>query len=119
MAYGTAHPAETHHPDTGLHIVAWVASMLGVLAAAIGAWIMVAPEDGTLTVNGRTWAASDLEDTWGPWLLIVGGAVAGIGMAVAAIRDWQHAANRWLVAAEAFLAIVGVAAVVAGIVILV
>jgi hypothetical protein len=35
------------------------------------------------------------------------------------MRDWQHEANRWLVAAEMLLAIVGVAAVIAGIVILV
>lgn len=119
MAYGSTHPADTHHPDTGFHVIAWVASMLGVLAAAIGTWIVAAPDDGTIDVFGQTWEASELADTWGPWLLIVGGAVAAIGMAIAAIRDWQHAANRWLVAAEAFLAIVGVAAIVTGIVILV
>lgn len=119
MAYGSTHPAEIHHPDAGFHAFAWVISMLGVLAAAIGMWIVAAPDDGTISVFGRTWAASDLAAAWGPWLLIVGGAAAAIGMAVAVVRDWQHAANRWLVAGEALLAIVGVAAVVTGIVFLV
>ena len=119
MAYGTTQSAPMHHADTGFHIVSWVLSMLGVAAAAIGAWIMLAPDDGTLTVNGRTWAASDLTDTWGPWLLIVGGVVAAIGMAASAVRDWQHDANRWLTAAEVVLSLVGIGAAIAGIIILV
>ena len=85
----------------------------------IGAWIALAPDDGTISLFRNTWAASDLTTTWGPWLLIVGGGVAGVGMTVSAMRDWQHEANRWLVAAEMLLAIAGAAAVIAGIVILV
>ena len=118
MAYGSTHPAQVHHPDTGVHVVAWTLSLLGVFAAMIGAWIALAPDDGTISVFGNTWAASDLTSTWGPWLLIVGGGVAAVGMAVSALRDWQHEANRWLVAAEVLLAIAGVAAVITGIVIL-
>jgi hypothetical protein len=118
MAYGSTHPAEVHHPDTGVHIITWTLSLLGVLAAAIGAWISLAPEDGTISVFGRTWAASDLTEVWAPTLLIAGGGVAAIGMTVSAIRDWQHEASRWLVAAEALLAVAGIAAVIAGIFVL-
>lgn len=116
MAYGSTHPAQTHHPETAMHPVTWILSILGVFAAAIGAWIMLAPADGTINLFGNSWAASDLTNTWGPWLLIVGGGVAGVGMAVAAVRDWQHEANGWLVTAEALLSIAGIVAVVAGIV---
>ncbi len=119
MAYGTAEPVPTQYDDAGFHAIAWVLSLIGVLGAAIGTWIVAAPDDGTIDVFGRTWAAADLADTWGPWLMIVGGAIAAIGMTVAAVRDQRHAANGWLVAAQALLAVVGVAAVVAGIVILV
>jgi hypothetical protein len=94
-------------------------ALLGVFAAMIGAWIALAPDDGTISLFGSTWAASDLTTTWGPWLLIVGGGVAAVGMTVSAVRDWQHEANRWLVAAEMLLAVAGAAAVIAGIVILV
>lgn len=119
MTYGSTHPAQVHHPDTGVHVVTWTLALLGVFAAMIGAWIALAPDDGTISLFGSTWAASDLTTTWGPWLLIVGGGVAGVGMTVSAMRDWQHEANRWLVAAEMLLAIAGAAAVIAGIVILV
>lgn len=119
MTSGTAHPAQVHVHDTGMHIATWVASMLGLFAAAIGAWIMLAPDDGTITVFGSSWLASDLTETWGPWLLIVGGVVAGLGMAFAAFRDRQHHASWWLITAEAVLALVGVAALIVGIVILI
>ena len=93
--------------------------MLGLVAAAIGAWIMLAPDTGTIDVFGNTWAASDLNETWGPWLLIAGGAVAAVGMTFAAIRDQQHRASWWLVAVEIVAAAIGVAAVVFGIVALI
>ena len=119
MAYGSTHPAEAHHPDTAVHVVTWTLSMLGILAAAIGAWITFAPEDGTITLFDRTWAAADLSEVWAPWLLIAGGGVAAIGMITSAVRDMQHGADRWLMAAEWVLAAVGIAAVVLGIVVLV
>lgn len=114
MTYGSAHSVQRRQHDTGRHIASWVVAMLGLLAAAIGGYIAVAPEDGTVTINNRTWAASDLS-AWGPWLLIVGGGLAGIGMAVTAVGDWRNGASRWLLAAEVSLSFVGVAAVVAGI----
>ena len=115
MAYGSAHPIQARHHDTGWHVAAWAVSMLGLVAAAIGAYIALAPDDGTVTVNGTTWAAADLA-TWGPWLLIVGGAVAGVGMIGVAVLDQRHGASPWLVAAEGLLAVFGVIAAISGIV---
>jgi hypothetical protein len=119
MAYGSTHPAEVHHTDTAVHAVTWTISMLGVFAAAIGAWLRYGPDDGTITINDRTWAIADVNGLWAPWLMIAGGGVAAIGMLVSAVRDMQHGASQWLVAAETLLAMVGVAAVIIGIVILV
>lgn len=48
-----------------MHLVTWVGSMLGPFAAAIGAWIMLAPDDGMITINSTTWAAADLTETRG------------------------------------------------------
>ena len=119
MTSGTAHPAQAHPHDTGMHVATWIASMLGLFAAAIGAWIMLAPDDGTISVFGNSWAASDLTETWGPWLLVIGGGVAAAGMTLAAIRDRQHHASWWLVAVEILAAAIGLAAVVFGIVALI
>lgn len=119
MTSGTAQSAQVHPQDTGMHLATWIGSMLGLFAAAIGGWIMLAPDDGTITVNGNTWAAADLTETWGPWLLVVGGSVAAIGMAFAAIRDQQHRASWWLISAEIVAAVIGIAAVVFGVVALV
>ena len=110
-----AHPAQMHERDTGMHVTTWVASMIGLVAATIGAWIMLAPDDGTISVFGNEWAASDLTESWGPWLLIIGGATAAIGMAFAGFRDRQHRVSAGLVAAEAALSLVGVAALVFGV----
>ena len=115
MTTGTAHSTQSQPQDTGMHLVTWVGSILGLFAAAIGAWIMLAPDDGTLTINSTTWAAADLTDTWGPWLLIVGGSVATIGMTIAAVRDRQHRASWWLISAEVIAALIGITAVVFGV----
>lgn len=118
MAYGSVHPVQVRHHDTGRHVAAWAASVLGLVAAALGAYIALAPDDGTVTVNGRTWAAADLA-TWGPWLLIVGGVVAGVGMIGVAVLDQRQRASLWLVAAAGVLAVIGVVAAISGIVLLV
>ena len=98
-----------------MHLVTWIGSMLGLFAAAIGAWIMLAPDGGTITINSTTWTAADLTDTWGPWLLVVGGSVATIGMTIAAVRDRHHRASWWLISAEVIAALIGIAAVVFGV----
>jgi hypothetical protein len=93
VTFGSTHLAHIHHSDTGVHVVTWTLSFLGVLAAMIGAWIVLAPSDGTITVNGRTWAANDLARIWDAWLLIVRGGVAAVGMTISALLDWQHDAS--------------------------
>ena len=115
MATGSTHPTRVQHVDAGAHAVAWVVAILGLAAAAIGAYIVAAPEDGSVTLIDRTWSTGDLVDRWAPWLLAVGGTFAAIGMALSSIVDGRHGASRWLVAGEMLLGVIGVAAVVAGI----
>ena len=115
MVTGSTHPARVHHVDAGAHAVAWMTAILGLVAAAIGAYIVAAPEDGSLTLIDRTWSTGDLVDTWAPWLLTVGGAFVATGMAASSIVDWRRGVSRWLVAGEMLLGVIGVAAVVAGI----
>lgn len=102
-----------------VHGVAWVVAVLGLAAAAVGAYIAIAPDDGSLTVINRTWSTGDLVDVWAPWLLIVGGAFGTIGMAVSVIIDRDHGSSRWLVVGDVLLGVIAVAAVVAGIALLV
>jgi len=116
MAYGT-HPATTPTQDVGVHAVTWTVSILGMIAAAIGLWI-ARMDEGTLTLFDNTYQRSELADTWAPWLLIIGGGAAAIGMMTSALRDYQHEENYWMVAIEGLLAAVGIAAVVLGIVLL-
>jgi hypothetical protein len=119
MAYGSTHPAETHHPDTGFHVVAWILSLLGLLAAAVGLYFELAPTDATMeiTLFSNTWTVSELADSWSAVLLIVGGAVMGLAMAAMVSRDIQDDdTSRWLVWGEGLLTLIGVAALVFGIV---
>lgn len=117
MAYGSTHPAETHHPDTGFHVLAWTLSLLGLLAAAVGVYFELAPADGTITLFSNTWTVSELSDSWSAWLLVVGGAVMAVAMAAMMSRDIQDDdSNSWLVWGEGLLTLIGVAALVFGIV---
>ena len=115
MTARPTYPDRVHHSDTGGRIVASIVSVVGLAAAAIGAYIAVAPDDGSLTVVNRTWSTGDLVNTWAPWLLIAGGVFTAIGMAVSVIVDRAHGASRWLVAGEVLLGAFGVAAVVTGV----
>lgn len=117
MTYGSAHPAETHHPDTRFHVVAWTLSLLGLLAAAIGLYLELAPADGTISVFSSTWTVSEISDGWSAWLLIAGGAVMALAMAVMTSRDIRDDdASRGLIWGEGLLSLIGVAALVFGIV---
>lgn len=116
MSTGT-HPAEVQTHDVGVHIVTWTVSILGLIAAAIGTWFATV-EEGTITLFDRTYQRSDLAESWGPALLILGGAAALIGMVTSAFRDYEHGESVLLVALESVLAVVGGAAIVFGIVLM-
>lgn len=117
MASPSSHPVEVHYSDSEVRAVTKAASVLGVLAVANGVWIALAPADGTISVFGRQWVASDLT-TWGPWLLVVGGAITAAAMAAYAVLDLRQRAKRWPIAAELVLAVAGLAAMIAGLTIL-
>jgi hypothetical protein len=118
VVYGPTHHTGTHRPEVTLHLVGWTIALLGLLAAAVGAYIELAPADGTINVFTRTWAVSDVS-AWAPGLLLIGGAVAAVAMSMVMGRDMDDDANGWTVGLEGAIAIVGVAALVAGIVLVV
>ena len=114
MTVGVPQPVEVHDMELGYRTVAWVLSAIGGVVALIGGWLIVAPDDGTISILGRSWAANDVPATWGPWLLILGGAVATSAMAACAIRDWNTDASRWTITAEVFVAAGAFAALFVG-----
>lgn len=115
----TAHPVPLSARETSTHTLSWVAAMVGVFVASLGGWLIVAPDDGTITVNGRTWAATDLAGSWGPGLLIAGGAVGVVALMYLAVRDRHRQVNSWLVAGELVLAAAALVAVGIGIAVLI
>lgn len=118
MAY-TARPTETTHtPDAAWHAITALLAVVGIVAAALGAWMEWGPDNGTLTLFGWTWNVADLSNLWAPFLMIGGGVVASLSMGIESIRDWENQGNRWLVALEALVTVAGIAAVVVGIVLL-
>lgn len=118
MAYA-AHPETRQgHPDTAWHVITTIMAVVGIVAAAIGAWMEWAPVDGTITVFDWTWNVNELSDLWAPFLMIGGGILAALPMGMESIRDWDHEASPWLITGEMLIALVGVAAVVVGVVLL-
>lgn len=118
MAY-TARPTETTHTSTAAwHVLTALFAVIGIVAAALGAWMEWGPDNGTLTLFGWTWNVADLSSLWAPFLMIAGGVVASLSMGIESIRDWESLGNRWLVALEALITVAGIAAVVVGIVLL-
>ena len=119
MTPGSTYPAHAHRSATGTHRMAWIGSILGILAAMIGAYIALAPDDGSLTFFTGTWTTGELVDTWAPWLLITGGAVAAIGLAASEISDGKNGGSGWLVGAKVLVGVFGIAAIVGGVTLLV
>lgn len=114
MTYGSTHPVKAHHTDAGAHVLIWTISLLGLLAAAVGAYIAIAPADGTITILKQTWEVSEISDTWAQMLLIIGGAITAIGMVISIDLDRRHEnTSTALVVGEGILALVGVAAIIA------
>lgn len=118
MTYAADRTGTPGTPDTAWHVTTTVLAVVGIIAAALGAWMEFGPDNGTLTFFDWTWNVADISDLWAPLLMIVGGAVAAIPMGIESGRDWNSEHNRWLIAAEALIAVVGVAAIVVGVVLL-
>lgn len=118
MAY-TARPTETTHmSDTAWHAITALLAVVGIVAAALGAWMEWGPDNGTLTLFDWTWNVANLSNLWAPFLMISGGVIASLSMGIESIRDWESRGSRWLVALEALITVAGIAAVVTGIVLL-
>lgn len=116
MTYAARPTAPSRHPETAWHVTTTILAVVGILVAALGAWMEFGPENGTLTLFGWTWNVADLSDLWPPFLMLGGGLLTALPMGIEAARDWNSEHSRWLIGAEALIAVVGVAAVVFGIV---
>lgn len=99
------------------HATRIVLAVVGLLAAAIGAWLQYAPADGVLKLFGWEWDAAELHEAWPAWLLIGGGVVTAASMTIESAHDWV-AQRRGAVWIEAVVLAVGVAAFVTGLVVL-
>lgn len=118
MTY-TVHPGTTRHmPDTAWHVTTAILAVVGIVAAAIGAWIAYGPDDGSLALFSWTWNVADISELWAPLLMIGGGVLTSLSMGVEAARDWEVENSRWLTGFEGLLAVAGLAAVVIGVILL-
>lgn len=116
MTY-TAHPETRGRvSETGWHVVTAILAIIGIVAAALGVWMAYGPDDGVLRLFGWTWNAADLVDAWAPVLMIGGGGLAALTMGIESTRDWGASSSAWIIWLEAILALVGLAAVVVGLV---
>ncbi len=118
MTYTAQHRTGGRSSDTAVHVFTLVLTVVGILAAAVGAFIAYGADNGTLTLFSWTWNTADITDGLASSLMIGGGFAAAVTMAVASARDWAAENSTWLVALETALMLIGLAAVVAGIILL-
>ena len=116
MTYTARPETSARISDTAQHWIYGVLAALGIVAAAFGALIGYGPADGLVNVFGWTWNLADVAAVWAPILMIGGGIVTTISMGIETYRDWEAEHSGWLVGSEAIVMLVGVAAIVVGIV---
>ena len=104
--------------DTKWHVITTIIAVLGIVSAAVGAWIYWGPEAGVLSLFGWTWNVADLSELWAPLLMIGGGFAAALSMGIETARDWEAEHNAWLTGSEGLVTLVGIAAVVVGVILL-
>ena len=100
MAARSMHRSRDNDPRPRVRSATWIVSLIGVVASAVGAYIVLAPADGTVKVIAWTWRTADLVAAWAPWLLVIGGSLAAIGLTVSASRGRRQGDNGWLVTGE-------------------
>jgi hypothetical protein len=118
MAYTMQPETSVSSSDTAWHWISAVFAVVGIVAAAFGAWMAWGPDNGVLQLFGWTWNIADLSELWAPFLLIGGGLVAALSMGIESAKDWGAENSRWLVGLEGLVTVAGIAAVVVGIVLL-
>jgi len=64
--------------------VEWTVGLVGVLAAAIGAWMYYGPDEGVLTIFRWDWKIATLAEAWPLGLLVGGGILMFSGFAALA-----------------------------------
>lgn len=116
MVMTTHTPGVQHVSHTGREAFTATTSVVGVVAALIGAWIEFWADAGTISVFGWDWTVSGLSDFWAPFLMVVGGLLAAGPMALEWIRDRDEHASPWVLSMDAVIALAGVVALVVGII---
>lgn len=115
VSYGPARSVEAHDTDAGGHLPMWLFGVVGMLTVATGLWLSSAADNGEISLIVVTVDMSGVSPLLGPWLLVIGGAVAAIAMFAATARDYNFQAVWWMVLLQAVLGFVGVAAAILGI----
>ena len=69
-------------PATANSPIGWTLGVVGSITAAIGAWMLYGPAEGTLQLFGWSWEVSGLAEAWPYSLLIVGLLAIAAGAAL-------------------------------------
>jgi hypothetical protein len=118
MTHAVSRESTTRLSDAARHWITAIATVIGVTAAAIGAWLAYGPADATVNIFGWTWSVADISELWAPWLMIGGGLLASVSMGWEEFRA-QSDANPWVVAFEGLILVAGLTAAVIGVILLV
>lgn len=114
----TAHPQTTTHlSDTARHWLTIPLTVIGIVAAVVGAWLAYGPGDATINFMWWTWDVADLSDLWAPWLMIGGGLVAAVSAGWETVRD-ETRDHPGITVLEGVIVLGGVAAMVIGLLLL-
>ena len=112
----TTHTPVRHVSETGREAFTATSSVVGVVAALIGAWIEFWADAGTLSIFGWDWTVSGLSDLWAPFLMVAGGLLAAAPMTFEWLRDRDNQAAPWVLGLDAVIALAGVVALVVGVI---
>ena len=85
----TTHVAPTHQ-GTSLRVGEWLLALLGAVAAFLGLFVLLAPEDQSIGLGGDlSWTVGELGPAWGYGLLA--GGIVGLVAAGFLLRYDRHA----------------------------